>query len=173
MRNLVIGLRVTRDVDQLQTKITSIAILPRDLSKAQLSKPLIKYMRTKTSEIDGNFEAKSAPLDNPVFEKTFTWPQINAGDCVMQAGSTLNIYSNGLWEFTAVVWTNHTHSGDTWEHSINVFDSNHNILWGTGPLDGPNHMNDDGTHYPFGPVRGTFDPNAFNASVTATAQGIC
>lgn len=129
-------------------------------------------MKKHTIETKESFKKRVRPIDSPILEKIATYPQLNAGNCVMQAGSTFTMYSNGLWEFQATVWTTETHSGDTWEHFVNVFDSSNNFLWGTGNFYGPNHMNDDGTHYPF-VVRGTFDPSKFDASSNTTAQGIC
>jgi hypothetical protein len=46
---------------------------------------------------------------NLIQSKVFSWGEIHTGDCVMQTGSTLTLYSDGNAIFEATVWTNHTH----------------------------------------------------------------
>jgi Family of unknown function (DUF6294) len=79
--------------------------------------------------------------------KSATWAQINAGDCE-QDNATITFNSDGTGNFNCTVWTHHTHTGDTWHSDFAVKDAAGTVLFGFH-LDGPNHMNDDGTHYPW------------------------
>ncbi len=78
----------------------------------------------------------------------------------MAAGSTVTIYSDGNAKFEASVWTNHTHSGDTWQHILTFLDFRGLELFSSPTLYGPNHMNDGNPppHYKWGPVWFKFDP---------------
>ena len=111
---------------------------------------------------------------NEVQAKVFTWNEIHTGDCVMQAGSTLILYSDGVGKFEAVVWTNHTHSGDQWTHIIDVKD-----FWGLTLFTCPRWIGprmDDGNpppHYAFGPVFFNYDTTKFVVAQTATAHSWC
>jgi hypothetical protein len=102
--------------------------------------------------------------------KVLTWGPQYSGNCVMD-GASITFYPNGTGVFRSTVWTNHTHSGDTWHHTITVIDGNSSVLF-TLYWDGPNHMNDDGSRYPF-ERSFSFDPNFFNIIYTAQASGSC
>lgn len=104
--------------------------------------------------------------------KTFTWGQLNAGDCVLGQGSTVTIWADGNIKFSGTVWTNHTHSGDQWHHII-TFQDYRGLTIFTIKFEGPSHMNDDGTRYAFGPFWQKFDPKFFAAVSKATANGFC
>jgi hypothetical protein len=84
----------------------------------------------------------------PFDSKIFKFEQMNAGNCVMQGGNTVEIFPDGRAVFTSTVWTTHTHSGDTWHHHIYFYNTVGVVIFQVS-FDGPNHMNDDGTHYPF------------------------
>lgn len=103
--------------------------------------------------------------------KTFTFNEQRAGDCVMQAGGTLDVYPDGHAEFHATVWTNHTHSGDTWHHHIYFNNAAGAVIFQVS-FDGPGHMNDDGTHYAFNSVF-RFPPQLYDAIYRVSAQGNC
>lgn len=104
-------------------------------------------------------------------KKTFTFNELRAGDCVIQAGGTLDVYPDGHAEFHATVWTNHTHSGDTWHHHIYFNDAAGVVIFQVS-FDGPGHMNDDGTHYAFNSTF-NFPAQIYNAIYTVSASGNC
>jgi|GEM_PF-6826481 hypothetical protein len=114
----------------------------------------------------------NAHFKSQIPSKTFNFNQMTAGDCVLADGSTVTIWADGNIEFSGTVWTNHTHSGDQWHHIITFLDSRGLTLF-TMRFEGPDHMNDDGTHYNFGPSWQKFDPKFFNDVSTATAKGFC
>lgn len=120
-----------------------------------------------TEEI--NQELQLPPF--PIATKTSTWGQLNAGDCVMQAGSVLTLYSDNHATFQAVVWTNHTHSGDTWRHTINILNAGGGVVFSI-TLNGPDHMNDDGTHYAFSSSFG-LPPGVYDAATNISVVGNC
>lgn len=79
----------------------------------------------------------------------------------MEAGSHLTYYPDGRSYFDAVVYTNHTHSGDTWHHLMWVADSADNFLMWFGFIDGPRM--DDGNPPPKYPWHEEkhYDPKLF------------
>jgi hypothetical protein len=103
--------------------------------------------------------------------KVITFGHMASGDCEMADGSSITFNPNGTGVFRSVVWTNHTHSGDTWHHAISVKDANGSVLFNLN-WDGPNHMNDDGSRYPF-ERSFNFDPQFFYLIQLASAGGNC
>jgi len=114
-------------------------------------------------------------LTTPIESKTFQWNEIHVGDCVMQAGSTLLLYSDGVGKFQATVWTNHTHSGDQWTHIIDVLDFRGLTLFTCPRWVSDPHMTDGNPppHYPIGPVFFNYDATNYAAAQSATAHSSC
>src|SRR5579871_1959855 len=77
-------------------------------------------------------EADKLLMDPPIRSKQFTWPQLNAGDDQMNAGSTMTLWSNGTGRFDATTQCFSTHSGDVWHHTILVYDPNGTYLFSAG-----------------------------------------
>jgi len=96
---------------------------------------------------------------------------MTAGDCVLQTGSTVEVFPDGHAVFTSTVWTNHTSHGDTWHHHVYFNDANGVVIFQIN-FDGPRDMQDNGTHYPF--VAGfNFPPGIYNAIATVSMGGEC
>jgi hypothetical protein len=103
--------------------------------------------------------------------KHYDFGELRSGDCVMQAGGKLDIFPDGHAEFRATVWTNHTHSGDTWHHHVYFKDAAGAVIFQI-VLDGPNHMNDDGSRYAFS-SNFNFPPGLYYAINLVAVQGSC
>jgi hypothetical protein len=101
--------------------------------------------------------------------KTFTWPELHAGDDQMNAGSTLTLYSNGTARLDCQTLCFKTHSGDVWHHSFSVFDISENFLFNSNDFDSPT-MNDGNPPpvYTWSRVFG-FDLTKFNAAAIVKA----
>lgn len=104
--------------------------------------------------------------------KTYSWNQMSAGDCVLAAGSSVTVYADGNVQFTGVVWTNHTSSGDIWHHTI-TFQDYRGITLFSLRFEGPGRMYANGAHWNFGPVWQRYNAQFFNAIARATATGAC
>jgi Family of unknown function (DUF6294) len=108
--------------------------------------------------------------------KVFTWTDdYKAGDCVQKTG-TLKVGSDGTLHWEALVYTNHTHSGDVWHIAFVFKDKDGVSLGGTGYYNGPRM--DDNNGQP-GPPRlyhfkfdGTFIPS-FNDIAAVLEGGNC
>jgi hypothetical protein len=81
-----------------------------------------------------------ANLGDGLQSKTFTWNEINTGDCHETSGTVLLI-SDGRGKFTCTTWTDHTHSGDTWQAAFTAQDQFQLGLFNFGTFDSP-RMND-------------------------------
>jgi len=103
--------------------------------------------------------------------KHYDFGELRSGDCVMQAGGKLDIFSDGHAEFRATVWTNHTHSGDTWHHHVYFKDAAGAVIFQI-TLEGPNHMNDDGTRYAFS-SNFNFPAGLFGVVSVVAVEGSC
>lgn len=105
--------------------------------------------------------------------RIYEWPEIRRGNCVMQAGSTLTIDEYGHAYFRAVVWTTHTHSGDTWQHSLIFLNQAKQYIF-VAATKGPNHMNDGDPppHYNF-VWDFAFSPDIFPAITEVIAYSRC
>ena len=79
--------------------------------------------------------------ERQVQSRSWTWGALNSGDCIMEAGSRLTIYDDGVAKFEATTYTNSTHSGDVWHHLMYVTDDRDQLLFWVGFFDGP-RMND-------------------------------
>jgi len=55
-------------------------------------------------------------------EKTFTWPELRSGDCVMRPGATLILRPDGTSRFNGTVWS--TDQDERWRIWFEVFASN-------------------------------------------------
>ena len=66
----------------------------------------------------------------------YTWDEINAGDC-HQINGTLVFRSDGVVTFDAIVWTDHTDSGDVWHSSFSVSDNDNVYLLSLDQRDSP------------------------------------
>jgi hypothetical protein len=93
-------------------------------------------------------KGQAALPDFQVASKHFDFQELRAGNCVIAAGNKLDVFSDGHAEFRATVWTNHTHSGDTWHHHMFFKNAAGAVIFRID-LEGPNHMNDDGSRYAF------------------------
>lgn len=148
--------------------LLSLLFLPSSISSSNITH--------KDALIEDNGPCWLYPY-HPMFlgsipSKTYTWNQLTSGDCVLGEGSTVTIWADGNMKFSGVVWTNHTHSGDQWHHFIEFQDYRGFKLF-TIKFEGPQHMNDDGTKYNFGPFWQKFDAQFFNEVAKATAHGFC
>jgi hypothetical protein len=90
---------------------------------------------------------------------SFTWGDIKAGDCEMQAGMTLTLYPSGWGEMKAQVMTHHTHSGDTWHISFTGYNSSNGVVLTIPILGSMDSMRMDDNHGYYGWTQDfTFDP---------------
>ncbi len=89
--------------------------------------------------------------------KTFRWGELFAGDC-HQISGTLTLLSDGTGSWSAVTWTDHTHSGDVWHSNFNVLTGGGAGLFNLGEFNSPRM--DDGNP---SPRYGWSNPIAFNA----------
>ena len=114
--------------------------------------------------------ATAAPVAAQVQTKTYTWGQMSSGDCVMVAGSTLSLNSDGTGRFTATTFTWHTHNQDVWHHNIEVIATNGAPMFNLGQWDSPG-MHDGPPPPQYGwSVPFVFDPAQFNAIGSAIAH---
>jgi hypothetical protein len=97
----------------------------------------------------------------------YYWDEINAGDC-HQINGTLTFRSDGVANFDAVVWTDHTSSGDVWHSSFHVNQDNERPLLDLSNIDSPTTF---GAHVP---MHGnwTYDPSKFPSLPTDPHQVI-
>jgi hypothetical protein len=151
----------------LLTILFTLFMNSSDYGMARPTKAIIKS-RTIVFNI-----SRVNPAISPFMQqsKRYNFGELRSGDCVMQAGGTLDIYSDGRAVFNATVWTNHTHSGDTWQHHIYFTNAAGAVIFQI-TLDGPNHMNDDGTHYAFSSSF-NFPAELFDAVNTISVRGDC
>jgi len=119
----------------------------------------------------GSAKIKTSLPDLQVVSKHFDFQELRAGNCVIAAGSKLDVFSDGHAEFRATVWTNHTHSGDTWHHHLFFKNAAGGVIFRID-LEGPNHMNDDGSRYAFS-SNFNFPPAVYNAISFVSVTGEC
>ncbi len=94
-------------------------------------------------------------------EKTFVWPELRSGDCIMRPGATLVLRPDGTARFNAVVWT--TSGDDRWRIWLEAFASNEWKLFSL-PADGGTHLKEMAlprSDYSWDISPGTFDPSKF------------
>jgi len=129
-------------------------------------------LKTVVSNTVRDANGKSAETPHfQVLKKHYDFQELRSGDCVIAAGNTLDVFSDGHAEFRATVWTNHTHSGDTWHHHVFFKNAAGAIIFKID-LEGPNHMNDDGTRYAFS-SNFNFPAGIFNAVSFVSESGNC
>ena len=122
-----------------------------------------------TPEVEGSIQASEIQAKE-ISSVFFKWGEIRRGNCVMEDGSQLTLYSDGLGKFNATTYTNHTHSGDCWHHLMFVTDSRDQFLFWAGFFDGPDHMNDGNPPPRYSWERQfRFDPAKFDAASTGKA----
>lgn len=114
---------------------------------------------------------KTTLPDFQVGSKHFDFQELRAGNCVIAAGNKLDVFSDGHAEFRATVWTNHTHSGDTWHHHMFFKNAAGAVIFRID-LEGPNHMNDDGSRYAFS-SNFNFPAAIYNEISTVSVSGEC
>ena len=91
-------------------------------------------------------EAKTTAQDvKDVRSKSLTWGELRAGDCHLVNG-VLTFYSNGTGSWFCTTWTDHTHSGDTWQSSFQILTSGGAGLFNLGAFKSPRM--DDGNPPP-------------------------
>src|SRR5471030_4967 len=100
-----------------QAFLLSIGFVLLSNSNPYNARPVIGKTRTNGTS---NFPVHKGNSVRKIIidSKRFTFGELRSGDCVMAAGGTLDVFSDGHAAFTATVWTNHTHSGDTWHHHV-------------------------------------------------------
>jgi hypothetical protein len=146
-----------------------------DAKKVAVKKnvPLKKAMATKNSPLEKAKRIASFKLlkNTDPLQKQFVWPQLNCGDCVMQAGAIANIYSDGTGNFTANVSTNSTDSGDIWHQNLIFSDTGGNVVV-TGAQANSIRMDAVGQEYYFY-YTFTFEADLFGAMATCNLTCSC
>jgi Family of unknown function (DUF6294) len=88
-----------------------------------------------------SMQAELSPFDT----KALRWGQIHRGDC-QQDNGTLIFHSDGTGSWSCTTLTYHTHSGDIWHASFNIYGANGAFLFNLGTYNSPRM--DDGNPPP-------------------------
>ena len=105
-----------------------------------------KLMEKVLNNEGGSIVMINKEKDPPLLVTRLVWPVLNVGNDQMNPGSTLTLFSDGTGRFDCQTLCYKTHSGDTWQHWITLYDQNNNTLFGVGYFYSPRM--DDGNPPP-------------------------
>ena len=98
---------------------------------------IIHHMRQAFEVSSERFMALPSGGDPPDFQyRYYSWGQVDAGDC-HQINGSLMFRSDGVGTFDAVVWTDHTSSGDVWHSTFSVSDDDNIYLFTINEISSP------------------------------------
>ena len=78
----------------------------------------------------------------------FTLSDIETGDCTM-SHFTVTFSPNGVCTLAGITWANQTHTGDVFKFDLITTDTKGNKILSSPMFAWPDHINDNGTHYPY------------------------